>query len=90
MNITDDDFVEITCGHHPDFETVKPEYVTDTSRWSISYKMVAKHVETGRYYQFLWESGATEYQDMPFAESAHDYWEVEPVEVTVTEYRRVR
>ena len=68
-------------------ELIKDE-ITDTSRWSVHHTMIFKH--NGKYYLAGYSEGATEIQD----ESPFEYEpdmiecpEVEPVEVTVTEYR---
>ena len=72
------------------FEKVQDELV-GTSRWSHIYEMVFKF--GGKYYKTSYSVGATECQD----ESPFEYdpdmiecSEVEPVEVTVVQYREVK
>lgn len=72
------------------FEKVE-ETLVDTTRWSLLYELVFKF--SGKYYKTSYSVGATECQD----ESPFEYdpdmiecAEVEPVEVTVVQYREVK
>ena len=65
--------------------------VEDSSRWSIQHEMVFKY--DGKFYQTSYRVGATEYQDEQPYENDNDEiecHEVEPYEVTVTKYRKVK
>jgi hypothetical protein len=70
-----------------DFEQVETEIV-DTSRWSIQYEGVFKHIASGKYYSVGWQVGATESQDeSPFEyETEVEFNEVEAKEVMVTKW----
>jgi hypothetical protein len=69
-----------------DYTSVLCPEVYDTSRWGIIYRMVFK-VED-RFYECVYESGATEMQDYDYLTEVDDYDcdEVFPREVTITEY----
>jgi len=76
--------------HDEDVYEVIMSEISDTSRWSVYYEMVFKF--DGKFYVTYYSKGATECQD----ESPYEYEpeevlciQVEPVEVTVTEYQPV-
>lgn len=58
----------------------------DTSRWGIIYRMVFKLDD--RFYECVYETGATEMQDYDYLTEVDEYDcdEVFPREVTITEY----
>lgn len=64
--------------------------IIDISRWSQIHEIVFKY--NGKFYMADYSCGATEYQD----ESPWEYveevtvTEVEPVEVTVTQYKPIK
>jgi len=73
-------------------EVIKDE-ITDTGRWTIHHYLVFKDIETGKFYLTYYSVGATEQQD----ESPFEYEddeiscvEVEPVEVKVISYKKVK
>lgn len=76
---------EIVNGWHDDFETMFPEHVIDTSRWSTFYEMVTKHKASGTFWQISWEVGSTEYQDVDFDPS---FVQVYPHQITTTVYKK--
>jgi hypothetical protein len=64
--------------------------IVETTRWSIGYSGVFKHKESDKFYKLNWYQGATECQDeKPFEYTEPDPVEVEPVEVTVVQYKPV-
>lgn len=74
-----------------DFELIEKN-VIDTSRWSIQYEGVFKHIETEKFYRLYWDVGATEYQDSSPFEYETDYVPLEEVvlkEVLVKKWIRV-
>lgn len=75
------------------FKVVDKEY-KGRSRWSIIYLVVIESQNTGNLYGFEIEEAATEMQEdfYPWEYSSDPtqiFFEVEPVEVTQVEYRRV-
>lgn len=87
-----EDLQEMLFGDAPGIEVIEDE-VEDTTRWSVIHSVVFKDLETGKFYSTGYSVGATEYQD----ESPFEYEpdvvkceEVEPVEVTVIQYHRVK
>ena len=64
-------------------------YITDQDRWTLSRTIVFRC--NNKYYESYYTVGSTEYQD----ESPWEYddsvevWEVEPIEVTTVEFRKV-
>ncbi len=62
--------------------------VIDNSRWSVQKEGIFKHIESGKFYSFNWQQGATETQDeRPFEyESEVTVIEVEQKEVTVKKW----
>lgn len=73
-------------------ERVKEEII-DQDRWNTYYRYVFKDLNTNKYYQTEYSRGSTEYQDNEGFCSLSDGMvacdEVEPVEVTVIQYRKV-
>lgn len=81
MKLTSEEARNMVFGDHEDFNEVEIN-ITDTSRWSILYEGVFKHLPTGKFYSTDWSVGATESQD----ERAFEYDdEVELVEVEETQ-----
>ena len=64
-------------------EVVAPS-LTGSSRWSIEYEAVYKHIETETYWRLSWTRGATEYQDE--GNENLEFEEVVPVSMTVIRY----
>lgn len=65
--------------------------ITDTTRWSIINRMIFKFED--KFYETTYSHGATECQDeSPYENEDDDIEcaEVEPVEVTVIQYKRVK
>ena len=83
--ITWEEFEEIQDGGAwpGEWEAVTEEEPVGQSRWHIQYEQVFKSADE-RFFRFYWRVGATENQD-----NDEDIYmvEVEPYEVTVTEYR---
>ena len=66
--------------------------IIDTSRWSIQYKLIFEQLDTGKFYHTYYQVGATECQDespFEFEDDMIECVEVEPVEVTVIQYKVV-
>ncbi len=68
--------------------------LTDTSRWSVHYDCVIKHLESGKFYDAAYSCGATESQDEePFdhlcadEEGNVDLDELFPHKMTIVQYR---
>ncbi len=65
--------------------------IIENTRWSILHRLIYKY--DGKFYETSYSVGATEQQDeRPFEydDDIIECHEVEPVEVTVTKYRRVK
>lgn len=77
MKLTGQQAREIVCEYDENWEEIESNPV-DTSRWSIHYEGIFKHIPTEKYYKFKWRVGATEDQDERPFEYAK---EVIPVEV---------
>jgi hypothetical protein len=45
------------------WDAVTEEEIVDTSRWSVFYSRVYKHIGTNKFYEMGYSSGATEQQD---------------------------
>lgn len=83
-----DDFEEILCDDHEDYESVTEVSIEDTSRWSIYYSQVFKQKSTGKFFTAYWGRGATEMQD---GQQHHwSFYEVEPFEMVVVKYNIVK
>ena len=68
------------------------EDLIDTTRWSHVHERIYKDLNTGKFYSTSYSSGATECQDeRPYEYDGDviEFTEVEPVQVTVTQYRPV-
>ncbi len=83
---TVDDPEDLVYDACPDFEGVTGEVIEDQSRWSTHYSKVVQYKD-GTYWQANWSRGSTEYQD----DGVEDLIlvQVEPVQVTVTQYKAV-
>ena len=83
---------EIARDKSEEYEAIKIK-VIDTDRWTIQYEVIFMGIKTGKYYRTFWSRGATEMQE----ERPYDYEtgeiecdEVESVEVTIKQWRKVR
>jgi hypothetical protein len=65
-----------------DVELISDDIV-DQGRWYTYYTAVVKH--DGRFWAVNYSQGSTEYQD---DDGEYTVYEVEPVEVTITQYKR--
>lgn len=82
MKLSKQEAQEAIYGDSEDWKRMTLRSITDTSRWSIYYTQILRHVPTGKLYEFNWSSGATEQQD----ESPFEYQDTyEPIEVVATE-----
>ena len=86
LNHTEEEFRNIVFSDHEDYEVVESPSVFDTGRWTTSYECVVKRLSDNTYWSIWWDVGATEYQEVDPNFASH---QVEPVEVTKIEYRRV-
>lgn len=72
-------------------ETIR-DTIVSSGRWKIHHSYIFRDKSTGKYYLTEYSVGATEQQDgRPWDIDGEtvDCVEVEPVQVTVTEYREV-
>lgn len=77
MKLTKEEGREIVDCYHEDWEQVEKS-IANTSRWSIHYEAIHKHIPSGKFYSFEYSRGATESQE----EYPYEYDdEVTPVEV---------
>lgn len=66
MKLTGEEAREIVEEANEDWKEIESKIV-DNSRWSIHHKGVFQYIPTGKYYEFYWSVGATEYQEeQPF------------------------
>lgn len=56
-------------------------------RWDLFNEVVVEHIPTNTFIKFQWFTGATEYQEV---EPNVTWFQVEPVEKTVTVYKKVK
>lgn len=76
---------------------VDSHIIDDYGRWTNTYEAIVLHKPTDKFYSLSWERGATESQWMDclqsfglYGDQEHvEFIEVEPFEVTTTEYRAV-
>lgn len=61
--------------------------IIDQGRWRSLHEMIYLNTKTGKYYKILWNLGSTENCD---ADDDMGVCEVEPYQVTVTQYREVK
>lgn len=87
MKLLSDEARDVVREDHEDWEKVESEIV-ESSRWSIIYSGVFKHIPTGKYYAASWSVGATEQQDeQPFEyEDEVEFYEVVQKPVTVMQW----
>jgi len=83
--VTPDEIEDLFYGDR--YQQVTEETVVSTSRWSNSIEQVLYDTADCKYYLAEWEVGATEYQDVDMEVILT---QVEPYEVTVTKYRKVK
>ena len=76
---------------HEDFEPVE-EKIVDTSRWSIHYEKIMKHVPSGKLFRAYYSRGATECQEeRPFEyEDEVEFVEVRAYDEPTIIYLEVR
>lgn len=86
-DLTEEEFEEIVEYGDENYAAMNSPSITGKSRWSYSLEQVFKHIPTSKYYKIKWSEAATEYQDQDFGATIA---EVEPVSVTITEYKEVR
>lgn len=67
------------------WKEVRAERVEYTSRWNVHCSRVIGKGDL--YYEIYWARGATEMQDNGVEDL--EIWQVEPVEVVVTKYKRI-
>lgn len=80
MQLTSEQVREICFGDHEDFDIVE-EIGGEARRWSSTDVVIAKHIETGKYYELTWENGLTEMQENEFY--AQDAPEVKKITKTI-------
>lgn len=80
MELTNQEARDIVYDDHEDWEEVESNIV-DSSRWSIQYVGVFKHLPTNKYYSLDWQVGATEQQE----ERPFEYTDPAPAEVKQVE-----
>ena len=73
---------------HDDWEQVNEES-SNSSRWHTHYSGVYKNTLTGKYYEFIWQRGSTEYQDEGTEFYTDPIEAVEVIEKSVTVMRWV-
>lgn len=83
---TQDDFDDMSWGDKKDW-VVSDEYV-DSSRWYEIWYRVWQERDT--YYAYTYRVPATEMQEIDDDFDPQEINEVEPYEVTVTKYRRIK
>ena len=71
-----------------DFEEVTDEQIEDQSRWSTFYSQILKYNKDGTLWKASWSRGSTEMQDCGVEDL--QLIQVEPVEVTVTQYKVIK
>lgn len=92
MKVSVEEARRIVWEDSSDFEMIETN-IEDTSRWSIHYTGICKHIETGKFYEISWSQGATESQDEgPFEYISGDInlVEVEQQEVVVKQWVQVK
>lgn len=62
--------------------------IIEQSRWSTLHEYIYLNTKTGKYYKVIWDLPSTECSGDPDDEV--DVCEVEPYQVTVTQYREVK
>lgn len=86
LGIEDED--EFLYDPEPDgFVFVTEETIAGQARWWTQFERVAQRTSDMTYWKFSWRAGSTEMQDVG---TDLDACQVEPVEVTVTQYRPVK
>lgn len=68
-----------------DFTEVTIKEIYDQRRWATCYSQVFKYKD-GTFWKASWKRGSTECQETDLQLSV---WQVEPVQVTVTQYKAV-
>jgi hypothetical protein len=72
---------------HDGFKWVTEESIQEQDRWHTYYSRVAQRVSDNTYWEFSWATGSTEYQE---CDLDLEVYQVEPVEVTTTQYKLVK
>lgn len=90
MKLKADEARKIVYGYHEEWETIQ-EKIAHHGRWAIKKTGVFQQTETGLFYRFRWEIGATEHQDKEPFEYVDEYEPqlVVPVEKKIIEYEAV-
>lgn len=86
--MTKEEFFDALYGDDENWKNVTEAEIYDQSRWSIYKSQVMQRISDGKYFEFWWGEGATEMQDGQ--DEPCGYFEVEPKEVTVTNYIQVK
>lgn len=74
--------------HDHDRAKVVLDTIEDTSRWSIRHRLIFEL--DGTLWEGRYQVGATEMQDeSPFEYTDPEFFQVEPYEKTIVEYRKV-
>ena len=90
MQLTKDEALDVLYGDHEDWEEIERQMV-DTSRWSIHYEGIFRHIPSKKYYSMCWSVGATEQQDEgPFEYEEPELREVEQYDKIVKSWRSVK
>lgn len=77
---------------YPNFEVVHSELI-DTTRWSLVHERVYKDLDTGKYWETTYRTGATECQEeRPYEYDGDEieFIEVVPHETITIKYRAVQ
>ena len=82
MKLTGVQAADVVYGDTDEWSIVEPSTLIGHDRWSVGKTVVARHVETGRFYRFDYTVGATEMQDETPYQNDDEY---EPVEVRKVE-----
>jgi len=69
------------------FENVLKRTITSQGRWNTHYREVYRDNRDGRFWEFRYSIGSTEYQNNGIEDL--EFFEVEPKEVTVVTYQRI-
>lgn len=87
MNLTAEEARLIIYGDTSEWDEIERN-TTDTSRWSVYFEGVFKHIPSGKHYTVDWSEGATEMQDEAPFKYAKDvaFTEVELKEVTIKKW----
>lgn len=85
--MTREDFFDALFGDNEEWKCITEEKIDEQTRWSVYKSQVMQRVEDGKYFEFWWGEGATEMQEGQ--DEPYGFFEVEPKEVTITQYETV-